>query len=34
MIFLEESKINNFSVDGRAWCWTHDLEELLEKTII
>ena len=34
MIFLDETKINMFSLDGRVWCWIHDPKEFLEWTII
>jgi transposase len=34
VIFSDESKINRFCSDGRVWCWTHDLEELSERTVI
>ena len=34
VIFSDESKINRFSSDGRAWCWTHDPKERSKRTII
>ena len=24
VIFLDDTKFNKFSLDGRIWCWTHD----------
>ena len=34
VISSNESKINRFSSDERAWCWTHDPKEFFEQTII
>ena len=33
VIFSDETKINRFNSDGRAWCWSADPTELTSRTI-